>query len=85
MSNKKLKKSIDRQVYKATKRDVAKILNKKFEEIKKEMIQDFESHSVTREIEAGPGASNISSTLSRGNSFSFIGFAVKSRFSASPA
>ena len=38
-------------------------------------MKDFDRHPVTREIEAGPDASNISSTLGgNGNLFSFIGF-----------
>lgn len=51
------------------------LLKDKFEEIKREMIEEFETHPVTREIEAGIDASNISGTLNgRTNLFSFIGF-----------
>jgi hypothetical protein len=46
-----------------------------FRKIKREIIQEFDEHLVTREIEAGPNAENISRTLGgRGNLFSFIGF-----------
>jgi len=44
-------------------------------ENKQELIQQFNEHPVTKEIEAGPDASNQSGTLgNRGNLFSFIGF-----------
>lgn len=50
-------------------------LDQIFENMKKEMIKDFIAHPVTKEISAGPNASNISGTLSGyGNLFSFIGF-----------
>lgn len=40
-----------------------------------ELIKDFNSHVVTREIEGGPNSSNTSGTLGGyGNLFSFIGF-----------
>lgn len=46
-----------------------------FDQIKKEMIQDFQNHPVTQEILAGPTASNTSGTLGGyGNLFAFIGF-----------
>lgn len=39
------------------------------------MLAEFEAHRVTREIEGGSGAQNISSTLGGyGNLFSYIGF-----------
>jgi hypothetical protein len=41
----------------------------------KEMLQDFDTHSVTREIKSGPEATNLSGTLGGyGNLFSYIGF-----------
>lgn len=49
-------------------------LEKAVEKSQKEMVQDFNSHPVTKEIESGPEASNISGTLNYGNLFSFIGF-----------
>lgn len=46
-----------------------------FEKSKQQLIQEFENHPVTKEIQAGPDASNESGTLGgRGNLFSFIGF-----------
>jgi hypothetical protein len=46
-----------------------------FQKIKRDTIREFDEHLVTREIEAGANAENISRTLGgRGNLFSFIGF-----------
>tara|TARA_X000001036_G_scaffold300940_1_gene280019 strand:- start:6234 stop:6842 length:609 start_codon:yes stop_codon:yes gene_type:complete len=43
--------------------------------VKEQLMDDFESHPVTEEIEGGPNASNLSNTLGGyGNLFSFIGF-----------
>jgi len=52
---------------------------KEFERIKKQALREFNQHPVTKELEEGVGASNISKTLpgtkSDANLFSFIGFA----------
>ena len=45
-----------------------------FERIKREMIQEFLNHPVTREISTGVDSPNYSGTLSHGNLYSFIGF-----------
>jgi len=51
------------------------IINSNFLELKNELISEFNNHLVTREIEGGPNAKNISGTLGGyGNLFSFIGF-----------
>lgn len=51
------------------------IAQKKLEIAKSELIQDFSSHPVSKEISGGPSSSNISGTLGGyGNLFSFIGF-----------
>jgi hypothetical protein len=51
------------------------LAEKILQENKQELIQEFNNHPVTREIEAGAGASNSSGTLNgKGNLFSFIGF-----------
>lgn len=52
----------------------------KFESAREEMIEEFNTHKVTQEIEAGPEVPNISQTLDgvRGNLFSFIGFEEES-------
>ena len=63
LSNKNVIKAMD---------DYAKKL---IDEAREDMINDFNSHPVTREIEAGENASNESGTLTGyGNLFSFIGF-----------
>lgn len=47
----------------------------KFNEMKRNLINSFENHLITKEIDGGVGASNISGTLGgKGNLFSFIGF-----------
>lgn len=47
----------------------------RFEDIKREMIEEFENHPITKEIEDGIGAENISGTLDGiTNLYSFIGF-----------
>ena len=38
-------------------------IKKEFEKIKNQMLEEFNDHPVTREIEAGIDASNISGTL----------------------
>ncbi len=54
---------------------VNRIVNQRFNICKQNLIRDFNSHKVTKEIEAGKSSSNISNTLGgRGNLFSFIGF-----------
>ena len=50
-------------------------VNAIFKKKKQQMISNFENHPVTREIQAGVNASNISGTLGGyGNLFTFIGF-----------
>jgi len=52
-----------------------KIVKNRFEAAQSRYLNEFESHPVTKEIEAGPKSSNLSSTLGGvGNLFSFIGF-----------
>lgn len=51
------------------------IINNNFNKIKRDMIAEFNNHPVTREIEMGKYADNISRTLTgKGNLFTFIGF-----------
>jgi hypothetical protein len=51
------------------------IVRSEFQKVKNKLIRTFSQHLVTKEIESGIGASNISGTLAgRGNLFSFIGF-----------
>ena len=59
------------QVLAAAKAEASKALLQQ----KEILINEFNSHPVTQEIEAGPEASNSSGTLGgKGNLFSFIGF-----------
>lgn len=56
-------------------KEVKQIIRSEFNEAKTKLIHEFEMHPVTREIDGGTGASNISGTLGgRTNLFSFIGF-----------
>lgn len=70
-------KEIDRRVAKskAFQKEAHKMANKKLAKAKHKMIQEFNSHPVTQELEGGKDATNISKTLSGyGNLFSFMGF-----------
>src|SRR6056300_1038735 len=74
-----LPKDVQRQIEKQSPKEIGKQLEKmtreKFEIIKNQMIDEFEEHPVTIELEAGEGAKNTSGTLSGyGNLFTFIGF-----------
>jgi hypothetical protein len=70
-----VQKIIDSQSPKFLRKDFNDIIQDKFNIIKNQLIQEFLSHEVTKEIKAGPNASNTSGTLNgKGNLFSFIGF-----------
>jgi hypothetical protein len=59
----------------AVKKMVNDIVSKEVQKQKNILLNDFENHPVTKEIEAGENSSNISGTLGGyGNLFSFIGF-----------
>lgn len=47
---------------------------RKFNAVKPQLIGEFQNHPVTKEIEAGESAENLTKTLPEGNLFSFIGF-----------
>ena len=53
------------------KKSVEKQIISNVEKVKKQMIAEFESHAVTKDIEAGPSASNLSGG---GSLFALIGF-----------
>jgi hypothetical protein len=68
-------RSIEKTAPAILKVEYGKIIPQQFENIKKQMIAEFLSHPVTKEIMGGPSASNISSTLGGvSNLFAFIGF-----------
>lgn len=70
-----VQRSLKKQVPRVLKQDLRKEFKKKFDDLKKEMIQEFLSNPVTVEISLGPGSSNISGTLNGySNLFAFIGF-----------
>jgi hypothetical protein len=62
---------------------VKTVAQRKFQDAHKALMNDFDNHEVTREIENGFDAENISGTLrtksGEGNLFSFIGFNRGSR------
>jgi hypothetical protein len=67
--------ALKRQAPKALRRDFEKNINKKFKDLKNEMIKEFLTDPVTIELLEGSGASNISGTLGGiSNLFAFIGF-----------
>ena len=75
-------KSIIRKVKSSpkTKKVATKIGKEVFEREKKILLENFVSHPVSEEIQAGPNAYNESGTLNGyGNLFSFIGFSPGSR------
>tara|TARA_Y100000401_G_C8313789_1_gene221314 strand:- start:490 stop:1092 length:603 start_codon:yes stop_codon:yes gene_type:complete len=59
---------------KGFKKEVRDIVNRRFKSAKNNLMEGFDSHPVTKEIEGGAEASNYSGTLSYGNLFTFIGF-----------
>ena len=72
---KNFNKALDAQKFKS----IAQIkMDKIFSKAYKRLLEDFNNHPVTKEIEEGPLASNISDTIGGGygNLYSFIGFDI---------
>jgi hypothetical protein len=68
-------RSINSQLQREAGSRIENIVIKEFSVIKERMMEEFENHPVTMEIEAGPSSANISTTLGGyGNLFTFIGF-----------
>ena len=66
---------LNKQLGKVVRRDFESEAKKRFQEIKKELINEFVRHPVTVELLSGASGSNISNTLNGvSNLFSFIGF-----------
>jgi len=66
---------LNKQLGKVVRRDFESEAKKRFELIKKDLINEFLNHPVTLELLAGASGSNISNTLNgTSNLFSFIGF-----------
>tara|TARA_Y100001938_G_C8091270_1_gene435225 strand:- start:1132 stop:1728 length:597 start_codon:yes stop_codon:yes gene_type:complete len=81
MASKKNMKSILYKISKSPKvqKQVQKKINDKVQAFKRGVLDQFDSHPVTREISAGENAVNVSNSLGGyGNLFSFIGFASSS-------
>ena len=56
------------------------IMRRVVREAQEDLIQDFENHPITQELDAGVNASNTSGTLGGyGNLFTFIGFPRRTR------
>lgn len=69
------RRNITRQGIIDVRRVIEPRLVKRFNEIKEDMLDSFNFHPVTKEIEMGASAENISGTIKgEGNLFSFIGF-----------
>ena len=76
------KRELDKAVgnSKAFQKKAYDLAQRKMEEAKALMIQEFNLHPVTQEIEMGENASNISGSLGGyGNLFSFMGFSLGSK------
>jgi hypothetical protein len=70
--------SINTQLNKEIGRKVLSMVQKRFKVVKEQMLDEFENHKITVEIESGPRGSNSSQTLGGyGNLWSFIGFPQK--------
>ena len=79
----KLARTLSRQVPQAISKQAFARLETEFEKAKQSLMQDFESHEVTRELSGGTNASNISNTLGgEGNLYAFIGFGGEDALSA---
>ena len=72
---KKLQAEIAQKGYKVFRDKVEPRIERKLQAETARLLQQFDSHPVTQEINAGPGSANRSGTLGGyGNLFTFIGF-----------
>jgi hypothetical protein len=75
VNRKSLLKDVTRSNPRVLSNKIKNSIQKNIEREQKAMVREFESHGVTRELDSGPRASNISGlTGGYGNLFSFIGF-----------
>ncbi len=71
----RLQQEINRQLKNMPKNAFIDQLNGKFDQAKKETLQEFDDHPVTQEMAAGPSAdSQFLTTKTGGNLFSLLGF-----------
>lgn len=71
------KRLLQKEIFnnKEVKKEIFRAVNKEIQKEKTLLISEFNQHPVTKEIEGGDSASNISGTLGGyGNLFSFLGF-----------
>ena len=74
----KVKRNFTKHMMKKTPPSVVNGVQRRFNAAHKKLLNEFETHPVTREIEGGPDATNTSGTLGgSGNLFSFLGFLTK--------
>jgi hypothetical protein len=69
--------SVNKKVAQSRKynREVDQVAEKRFNEAKRKLLEEFDNHPVTQELKSGPSSSNLSDTLGGyGNLFSYIGF-----------
>jgi hypothetical protein len=70
-----LKAEIAQKGYKIVKPAVEARVKRELDKSKRQLLQDFDDHAVTKEVKGGAGASNMTNTLGGyGNLFTFIGF-----------
>ena len=75
VNNAAFKKAFDKPIQKILKAHVRNTIQPLIDQANKQLIRDFLSNTITKEIAAGPDAQNISYTLGGyGNLFSFLGF-----------
>lgn len=71
----KLKAEIAKKGYKIVKSQLVPRIERALNKETQKVLEEFESHPITQEIEGGPTAQNTSKTLGGyGNLFTFIGF-----------
>ena len=71
----RLKAEIAKKGYKTIRSKLIPRIKKVLQKETQKVLEDFENHPITAEIEGGPSASNTSGTLGGyGNLFTFIGF-----------
>ena len=73
-SNRSIRNAIQKDSLRKVFNELKKQVEKDFQTIKKSLLNDFNLHPITKELELGESGENISGTLSSGNLFSFLGF-----------
>ena len=71
----KIKRNFTKHMMKRTPASVVKGVERRFNAAHAKLQKEFESHPITKELDAGPDSTNTSGTLGgSGNLFSFLGF-----------